>query len=149
MVIQVLMECFCVVFKAAMTPEIIPPVTHVVTYSKSSKPIKARGTVGGSETTATTTVVQSSTGSRGWTGGEFKPSQPLVQLQQQPQHSAGYSGRGGGDNRTKRYSSQRQRGPGDGGPDIEITTPIVSLGSIMSVGPGPLLPPPPAAFYGM
>lgn len=139
----------------SMAPEIIPPITNVATYTRSTKPAKARSN-------SSTAVLVSESGttasSRGWTGGEFVPaaSRSYVLQQQQPvslQSSAG--------SRSKRYSSQRQRNPGEGGihdggnqePRLLPAAPVSASHSSHLVTVAPVLPlqarPLTPAFFGM
>lgn len=136
-----------------MAPEIIPPMTRVVTYTKSSKPVKSRGgqmqSVTSSLNTETTTVVQS----RGWSGGEFTPAasrSPATHM------SASLSAASG--NRSKRYSSQRQHNAAESGipeggnfnvglssTSMAYSKHVVSVTSMLPLHSRPI---PATAFYG-
>jgi hypothetical protein len=135
-----------------MAPEIIPPMTRVVTYTKSSKPVKSKSghlAAAGSSVNDDTSVVQS----RGWTGGEFTPAVSRALAMQAPSAAANIS-----TNRTKRYSSQRQRNlPESGMTDISSQDASASatsvanskhVVSVTSVLPLQSRPIPAAAFYG-
>jgi len=95
--------CMVLVCSAPLAPEIIPPVTRMVTYSKS-KPLRSKSGPVQSPTSDTgSRSVGGADINRGWTGGEFTPAN---QLPASDQSSA----------RTKRYSTQRLRGvAGDSG----------------------------------
>ena len=134
---------------APLAPEIIPPVTRVVTYSKSSKPLRSKSGPMQSPTsdTGSRSSVAGADATRGWAGGEFTPTNRLPT----PEQSSA---------RTKRYSSQRLRNIGvDSGPtdSTQIAadgTPLTSLGTATqlvnatSVVHMPSRPVPTSAFYG-
>lgn len=133
---------------APLAPEIIPPVTRVVTYSKSSKPVRAKfGSVQSPASEPASRSAGTADVSRGWTGGEFTPASRLAASDQ---FNA----------RTKRYSSQRLRntaadsGPSDaaqaaaesGTPaSLGVATQLVNATSMVPMSSRPL---PGSAFYG-
>jgi len=80
---------------APLVPEIIPPVTRMVTLSKSSKPLRSKPS-GLMQSPTSDTGARSLAGAA-WVGGEFTPSSS---------RNAALSE----SSRTKRYSSQRLRG---------------------------------------
>jgi len=134
--------CVCV---APLAPEIIPPVTCVVTYSKSSKPLKAKfGSIQSPSSEAGSRSVGGPDVSRGWAGEAFTPAS---RLPASDQSSA----------RTKRYSSQRLRNIAtDSGPSdttynaadsgsLGVTTHLINATSMV---PMPSRPVPGSAFYG-
>jgi len=140
-------------FSASMAPEIIPPMTRVVTYSKSSKPLRSKGGPSAPPLSAANLPESSSQRvvsepSRGWTGGEFTPASKIPTTDTS----------GGAGNRTKRYSSQRQRNLPESGSGVDMpsaemmsppptslvaTTQIVSTMLHSSARPIPA-----AAFFG-
>jgi len=135
-----------------MAPEIIPPMTRVVTYTKSSKPTKSKGCYSAPMTNSVsddTAVVQS----RGWTGGDFTPAAS----RSLPAHVSS-SLMCSNASRTKRYSSQRQRNVLECGmSDISVqdagltSTSVAHSGHIVSVTsvlPLQTRPIPAATFYG-
>jgi len=142
--------CVCV---APLAPEIIPPITRVVTYTKSSRPVQAKfGSVQPPMTSATgPRSVGGADVGRGWTGGDFTPANRMPVSEQSS-------------TRTKRYSSQRLRSiASDSGPaDASAHAAAAGNGSRASVGvatrlvnatsmiPMPSRPPVPGSpFYGM
>ena len=138
----------CVVRAAPLAPEIIPPVTRMVTYSKTSKPLRSKS--GPQQTPPSETGSRSVGGAdanHGWTGGEFTPANRLPASSDQS--SA----------RTKRYSSQRLRNvTADTGPidthatadsvsptSLGTATQLVNATTMMHM---PARPVPSSAFYG-
>jgi len=107
-----------VFFAAPLAPEIIPPVTRVVTYSKLSRPQRAKsGSVQSSASDTGLRSLVSSDAGHGWTGGEFTPSgRPSTS---DPSGS-----------RTKRYSSQRLRNVGGGNVVTDSGRPHTALNDV-------------------
>jgi len=136
------------VWVAPLAPEIIPPVTRVVTYSKLSRPVKAKsGSMQSPTSDAASKSVAGTDVNRGWAGGDFTPGSRLPASEQS-------------NTRTKRYSSQRLRNIGaDSGPS-DTTHNATDGGSPASLGvmtqlvnatsmvPMPSRPIPSSAFYG-
>jgi len=136
------------VCSAPLAPEIIPPVTRMVTYSKSSKPLRAKS--GPMQSPASETGSRSVGGAelnREWAGGEFTPAN---RISASDQSSA----------RTKRYSSQRLRtiatdsgsidtsqNTADNAPSASLAT-ATQLVDATSVVHMPTRPVPSSAFYG-
>ena len=120
----------------------------MVTYSKASRPVKAKfGSVPSPASEPGPRSTAGTDANRGWTGGEFTPAS---RLPASDQSSA----------RTKRYSSQRLRniaaeaGPSDAmtvaaadGPpaSLGVTTQLVNATSLVNM---PSRPVPGSAFYG-
>ena len=132
-------------------PEIIPPVTSIHTYTKSSSGQRSKNrnigpSEGGGNSGAATQEL-----SRGWTGGEFTPAVPPP-AKQQPSDGGHLAASQQAASKSKRYSSQRQRA----GPDMgysESTTdypPPAHSPQIASVTTSlPQRPLPAATYYGM
>jgi len=120
----------------------------VVTYSKSSRPVKAKfGSVPSPASEPGPRSTGGTDANRGWTGGEFTPASRLPASDQS--HA-----------RTKRYSSQRLRNVAADSRPSDTTTaaaadgPPASLGvatqlvNATSLVPMPSRPIPGSAFYG-
>jgi len=134
---------------APLAPEIIPPVTRMVTHTKSSKPLRSKS--GPVQAPISETGSRSVGGvdfSREWAGGEFTPANRLPA----PDQSSA---------RTKRYSSQRLRtiATDSGSTDSSLNTadnaPLASLGTTTQLVDATSvvhMPPrhvPGSAFYGI